>query len=244
MGALRLYHQPMSVFAPGCDCIICAVTTIWHSTTLGKEEEETAESNGDPAIASQQPGDSEGKVSANSWGNCLSVPQLPPVHKDSEISGVWIRDYLVTRSKNPLILVQMTWELIRLLEISTIPPQSTGSQASLVWAGEPRNPEHVSTSSFLPSVNLCLCHLLPDPILLRPQQLKGDAATPAEEPGTSIFLTVSGRASSAPSLNPPSPRRKHQVLSEQTKSQSNQNKDLVWRVLSANPKVEAGGRGG
>lgn len=37
--------RPITIVAPACDYINCAITTIWHSTTLGKEEEKTAESN-------------------------------------------------------------------------------------------------------------------------------------------------------------------------------------------------------
>ena len=113
----------MSVIAPGFDCANYAITTVWRSATLGKEEETTAENNQDLALASQQPGDLGRKVPAPSQGHFLSVPQLLPVSKDFEISVVF-RNYLITRSRNPLRLAQIMWELIiRLLKIPETPPK-------------------------------------------------------------------------------------------------------------------------
>lgn len=57
MGILEYIKiRPMSVIATGFDCANYAITTVWHSATLGKEEETTAENNQDLAWASQQPG--------------------------------------------------------------------------------------------------------------------------------------------------------------------------------------------
>lgn len=61
--------KPISVTAPGFDCTNYAITTVWPSATLRKEEETTAESNGDLTTASQQPGALERKVPASVTGS-------------------------------------------------------------------------------------------------------------------------------------------------------------------------------
>lgn len=81
--------MPIPVTAPGFDCTNYAITTVWHSATLRKEEETTAKSNGDLIIASQQPGYLERKVPAQSQRQFLSMLQLLSVSKDFEISGVF-----------------------------------------------------------------------------------------------------------------------------------------------------------
>ena len=81
--------KPISVTAPGFDCTNYAITTVWPSATLRKEEATTAESNGDLTIASQQPGALERKVPAQSQGQFLSMFWLLSVSKDFEISSVF-----------------------------------------------------------------------------------------------------------------------------------------------------------
>ena len=155
--------KPISVTAPGFDCTNYAITTVWHSATLSKEET-TAETIGDLTIASQQPGDLERKVSAQPQGQFLSMLQLLSVSKDFEISGV--SETLITRSRNPFRLSQIMWKLIitedtqdtsKAQEVISLASLDLRSHRTQDWASASFS--LLSSQSFSPSSLPFLCSL-------------------------------------------------------------------------------------